>query len=241
MIKLIIFTILVVSVSCQLGLPGGRRDVNLTDISKEELANLNRLANFGINKIAEKRVKESNGKSVKLSLVRLSKAQKQVVAGVNYFLTVKIKPENCQNECDVETCEMTIWEKPWENFTEMTEFNCKKEHSLFGSNIRIDNNDKYALKALEYAVNQLNNESNDLYKYKIESVDKIYRQVVNGMKYTFVFKMVKTDCAKNAKDAKLLSDCAVGQNAQTKNVKVSVLDKPWVQGNRYELKSSVYF
>jgi len=162
---------------------------------------------------------------------KLIKAQKQIVAGVNYFLTVKIKPENCQNDCDIETCEMTIWEKPWENFTEMTEFNCKREHSLFGSNIRIDNNDKFALKALEYAVNQLNNESNDMYKYKLDSVDKIYRQVVNGMKYTFVFKMVKTECAKNTKDARLLSECPVGKNPQIKNVKVSVLDKPWIQGN----------
>jgi hypothetical protein len=118
-------------VYCQLdgGRPpvGGRQDVDLKTISKEELDNLNKLANFGIAKIAEQRVKCKNGDQVKLSLVLLSKVQKQVVAGVDYFLTVLIKPDNCSNNCTVEQCEMTIYSRPWENSTELSNFVCKRQ------------------------------------------------------------------------------------------------------------------
>ncbi|CAF1019432.1 unnamed protein product [Brachionus calyciflorus] len=240
MLKFILIFILASIVKCQSGLVGGRQEVDLAKIKPEELETLNKMANFGISEIAERRV-ESNGKKVKLSLVRLTKAQRQIVAGVNYFLTVRIKPESCQNDCDVETCDMTVWSKPWENFTELTEFNCKKSHSSYGSNIRIDKNDKYALKALDFAVDKLNQKSNDLYKQKVESVDKVYRQIVNGMKYTFICKLAKTECPKNSKDNLSLQDCAVNSKAPKKSVKITVVDKPWMNEERFELKSSIFF
>ncbi|RNA04013.1 cysteine protease inhibitor [Brachionus plicatilis] len=231
------------AIFCEVGqpMPGGRFDVDLKTADKEELEDLIHVAKMGIDSIEEQRASENENKKVDLEFLRLLKAQKQVVAGLNYFFTVRLREANCENDCDVEQCEMTIWQKPWENFTELTEFSCKKYHSLFGSNIRIDEDNEHAHKALDYALDQINCQSNDLYVSKVHSIDKIYRQIVNGMKYTFICKLARTKCTKNSLSSMSLKECPLLENAPLKSVKISVLDRPWNQDKRYELKSTVYY
>lgn len=243
MMRIFLMFVAIQTIFCESGSPiaGGRFDVDLKEADKEELDNLRRLANFGVKSISEQRALENGNKKVDLEFLRLVRVQKQVVAGLNYFLTVRLKQPNCSSECNVEQCEMTIWEKPWENFTELTEFNCKKYHSLFGSDIRIEDDNKYALKALNFALEKINQQSNDYYKMKIHSVDKTYRQIVNGMKYTFICKLARTKCTKNAKDLLNLEECPLLENSSLKSVKISVLDRPWKQEQRYELKSTDYY
>lgn len=243
MMQIFVIFVAVEAIFCQNNgpIPGGRFDVNLKEADKEELDNLMRLAKFGVNSISKQRALENENKKADLEILRLVKVQKQVVAGLNYFLTVRVKQPYCNDECDVEQCEMTIWEKPWENFTELTDFNCKKYHSLFGSNVRIEDDNKYSLKALNFALEKINQQSNDYYKMKIHSIDKTYRQIVNGLKYTFICKLARTKCTKNTNEKMSLEECPLLENSSLKNVKISVLDRPWKQEQRYELKSTDYY
>lgn len=236
MIKLLVLVICTTTALCQLG---GRKPVDLKD--ENELKTVNRLASFGLEKIAETRTAElkklnANQQSLKYNLIRVTSAKKQIVAGVKYYISLRMKEADCEDGCGVESCDLDVWEKPWENFTSLENFNCKKRHSLFGANVKISNNDEYALKALDFAVASINEQSNDLFYHKIRSVDKVYRKIVSGMNYTFVIKMGKTGCQKNANNSELKS-CLIDEKAELKNCKITVWDQPWLNENRYKLVS----
>ncbi|XP_064459673.1 cystatin-1-like [Ornithodoros turicata] len=72
------------------------------------------------------------------TVVEVTKASEQLVAGINYRLTLKVAPslckvaetkynrESCQPKPDAETkeCVTKIYDVPWENKTEVTSFSC---------------------------------------------------------------------------------------------------------------------
>jgi hypothetical protein len=100
--------------------------------------------------------------------LNITSAQRQLVAGLNYFIKIEMQPEECSSTsgqedllmCDLkkEVCEMTIWEKPWENFVELTRYDCQtlSLSNNLGSRKRIANDDPGARKALDFAIDQMN-------------------------------------------------------------------------------------
>lgn len=240
MIKIVILIICISTVWGQIGgLMGGKKELDLKDPKVKE--KITELATYGLEQIGLKRAEElakekgfSEVKPLNYSLLRIHSAQSQIVAGVMYYINFRMKENDGQ---DVEVCNIKVWEKKWENFTQLTDFNCKKKHSLFGANQKISNDDEYALNALNFAVDRLNQKSNDLFHQKISKVDKVYRQIVNGVKYTVEFKLASTKCQKNQKEVNLKT-CSVEPEAKVQSYKVTVLDQPWMNENRYQLMTS---
>ncbi len=228
------------------------------DISKpENLQKVNELIEFGLSKLAEQRMKErlaAAGGNKKLedmpplkyaAVSIVGDVQSQVVAGVSYTIKLKIKEAECTENCQHETCEMKIWEKPWENFRELTNVDCKKKAVTTGGKRKISTSNKDARKALHFAVLRMNKESNDLFYSRPVSVNQIYKQVVNGIKYTIVFNYGQTECKKNTHEKLLsnseLNECPAADSSQNLMCKVAVVDKPWLKDStehsRYEVLS----
>ena len=112
-----------------IGMPGGSvpQDVNDSDIKK--------LADKAVAKISA----ESNG-AFQLIPVEILSAKSQVVAGVQYTLKIRVGQSSCRKnqassagdisagECAAEgnnqdarkVYTVTIWQKPWENFEQIT-------------------------------------------------------------------------------------------------------------------------
>jgi len=266
MIKIIVFVCLATAAVCQM--PGGISNLNMSDPQVEK--DLNRLANFALKEIAAKRtaVAASEGKPQKplvYSLLKIVSARSQIVSGVKYYIEVKFRDSLCpktntkQNRRSLssasclhpEQCEVTVWEQPWLNHTELVSYECKQKSSAqVGVRQRISNKDEHALKALDFAVLKMNLEAVNERAYFKPQILNTYRQVVSGFKYTFLFKFAPTNCEKHENLSMLKADDCVFVTSQqpvnegmeklsatitnsddipkTRNCKVSVHDQPWL-------------
>ncbi|XP_042585064.1 cystatin-like [Cyprinus carpio] len=65
-----------------------------------------------------------------------------------------------------------------------------------GGLVAADINDKDVQKALRFAVDHYNRQSNDAFLRKVSKVIKVQQQVAAGMKYIFTVKMDITSCKK---------------------------------------------
>lgn len=93
--------------------PGGRKPLDITD--KDTLETLSNLTSYAMDKIAERRMAESKvadsltkAKLLKYN-AKILKAESQIVAGVNYFITVRMNDAECTQQCSVEECKLAIW------------------------------------------------------------------------------------------------------------------------------------
>ena len=230
---------------------GGRRAFDMSNEENRKL--VDSLIEFSLTKLGEQRTQEAakaaggkvsaDFKPLKYSAVSLiGDVESQVVAGANYYFKLKVKEAECTDKCKYEVCEMTVWDKPWENFRELTNVVCKKKSHSLGGKRKISPDNKEARKALHFAVLKMNKESNELFYSKPVSVNQAYKQVVSGIKYTVVFDYGKTECKKN--EGKLLShaelsECATKANEKSQVCKVIVVDKPWLKDSKEESRYQV--
>lgn len=125
MLKYVLIAILISQINSLL--TGGRSIVDLNDETKFQ--QISDLALFGLATYNQKTKTENQllGKPiVTLKLNKITKAQQQVVAGMNYYITVEVQDAGCSNQfCSTKTCEFTIWYKPWENFKMVTDSKCE--------------------------------------------------------------------------------------------------------------------
>nr|ANA67893.1 cystatin [Haemaphysalis flava] len=90
------------------------------------------LAHFAISQ-------QTNGLNVYHTVLKLVKVETQVVAGINYKVTFETAPTNCpiSEEYSSEKCKPTtdtpaatciaiVYERPWENYRELTSFTCPR-------------------------------------------------------------------------------------------------------------------
>lgn len=234
-------------------LVGGHRPMDLS--SDENKKKVDSLIDFALTELAARRTAElktqalssnENPETVKplayKAVALKGDVKTQVVAGMNYQFKISMRDANCQEEdvsnCAQEECEMTVWEKPWENFRQLTRVDCKKKSNMVvGGKRKISVKSKEALRALSHAVMKLNAESNDLFYMKPVKVSKVYKQVVNGIKYTIMFTMGRTECEKNTASKLLthteLSECSLADTSknlgQERFCKIVVLDQPWME------------
>jgi hypothetical protein len=218
-------------------LVGGYKTLDVEDEKVRPI--LYDIATFSVDKIAEQRMAEQLAqgiqavKPLKYSLIRVVAAKSQVVAGVNYQLTIRMKDADCQRGCPVEICDMVVYDKPWEKIRNVTNVNCKKRKVVLGGLNEIASDNEAALEALEYGLKKLNEQSNDLYYQKLVKVDKIYRQIVSGYKYVYEVSLGKTSCMKNTQ-VENLQACPVDES-NVKKTKIEIWDQPWLETSRYKL------
>ncbi|XP_042585059.1 cystatin-like [Cyprinus carpio] len=96
-----------------------------------------------------------------------------------------------------------------------------------GGLVAADINDKDVQKALRFAVDHYNRQSNDAFLRKVSKVIKVQQQVAAGMKYIFTVKMDITSCKKGG----VKTMCAVPKNpnvAQVIQCKITVWSQPWL-------------
>lgn len=243
-------------VSC--AMTGGRQAYDLTD--PEQLKTVEKFAKYGVDAIATRRMNEaklSQGVSSSDEKVlsynhRVLSAQRQVVAGVNYFMKIKMNDATCRQFCAVEECDLVVWERSWDNFTNLTKFDCnlntpkssssmilgspfKNKNVLIGQPkvVELDTKSQTALDAI---VTGINGKLNSSYLHKIKSVSEVKKQMVAGILYKFKFMIVKTVCDKQ-KSGDLEAECEIFEGAKDMECNGSILDKVWAI-NRY---SSVKF
>jgi hypothetical protein len=221
-------------------LVGGYKTLDVEDEKVRPI--LYDIATFSVDKIAEQRMAEQiaqgvqfnqTAKPLKYSLIRVVAAKSQVVAGVNYQLTIRMKDADCQRACPVEICDLVVYDKPWEKIRNVTNVNCKKRKVILGGLNEIPSDNEAALEALEYGLKKINEQSNDLYLQKLVKVDKIYRQIVSGYKYVYEVSLGKSNCMKNTQ-VENLEVCPVDEK-NVKKTKIEIWDQPWLETSRYKL------
>ena len=96
-----------------------------------------------------------------------------------------------------------------------------------GGLVDADINDKDVQKALRFAVDHYNGQSNDAFVRKVSKVIKVQQQVAAGMKYIFTVKMEVAFCKKGG----VKTMCAVPKNPSIEQViqcKITVWSQPWL-------------
>jgi hypothetical protein len=226
-------------------LVGGRKELDVEN--DEVLAVLKDLSNFSLTQIGRKRASDAARESgvadkpldlslFNYSLVEVVSAQSQVVAGVNYFLKIRMKQASCRRNCPIERCELEIYEKKWQNFRNLTNFECVKviKQQRLGALTEIPLTNELALQALDFAIARINQETNDLFQHKLVKLNKAFKQVVAGFKYVFDFSIGRTTCTKNDLGQVNLKTCPLQENAKVKNCTAEIWDQPWLD-RRYKM------
>ncbi|XP_065218612.1 uncharacterized protein LOC135844376 [Planococcus citri] len=68
---------------------------------------------------------------------RILKAKQQVVAGTLTTLDLEVCPDIFSNGDGCKFCRAKVWEKPWENFFQVTEFICRLPPNAGNKNRRM--------------------------------------------------------------------------------------------------------
>ena len=149
----------------------------------------------------------------------------------------------CRRLCAVETCNMVIWEKVWENFVNLTNFVCTTmktdifseslptnnllpKTALLGKEKKSQIDDK-SKAALDNLINKINMGMNSEFVHKIKSVSDITKQLVAGMKYTFKFQIAQTTC--KDKNTPVLDSCEFDSNSSPLDCTGIVVDRVWMR------------
>lgn len=221
--------------------PGGRKPLDITD--KDTLDTLTNLTSYAMDTIAERRMSENKVVDIQTKAKQLKyqakvlKAESQIVAGVNYYLTVRMNDAECSQQCSIEECNLVIWVKAWENFRNLTSFNCnqvKPEGSLLvgavndlnvSSEMKLDDNSQAAL---DVVLARINRALDSVYYHKVNSISQAKRQVVAGNSYRFEFTMGETTC-KKSETITNLSECKLSGASKPLRCNASILDKAWAR------------
>lgn len=158
---------------------------------------------------------------------------------------------NCRQFCAVEECDLVVWERVWENFVNLTSFNCEtkktenivntfadpkkrqKSGILVGQVKTVEIDDK-SQAALDQIMLGINLKMNSIYLHKVKAVKEIKKQMVAGILYRFTFQIAKTSCDRRQKS---IDTCQIQEDARVLECTASVLDKVWMP-TRY---SNIHF
>ncbi|XP_044264054.1 uncharacterized protein LOC123010928 [Tribolium madens] len=198
-----------------------------------------------------------NNNNNKVKPVEVISATTQVVAGTLYKITVKISESDCSkndnkdlDECNIlegaspKTCELEVWDKPWENFRQFT-IKCEGDEQKIkfqtnpknrakrqapGGQIPVTKDNEYVVKYLEAALSQLDANSPHENKFKVHEFLSATSQTVSGHIYRIKTKVVLSDCKKSVSTER--SQCGTLQDAKPKTCKFEVFEQTWVPNSR---------
>ncbi|KAG1665029.1 Kininogen-1 [Nymphon striatum] len=205
-------------------------------------------ATFVVNKISD-----GTNSMYKMKLAGISSAQEQVVAGMNYKMTVYAAFTMCRkgketdlSQCRWNTnmkdgalkCEIEIYQdlKQQMSLTKrsclpttlgdvLSNFGAVEAAPMLGGWMKINTSDSRVQRLAKFAVSQISLRSDSLYRHKFIEVKQAEYQVVSGLKYRFVIEYGLTNCLK-------ISEIASPCNLQNKNnvnrCTIEVLSQPWM-------------
>uniref|UniRef100_A0A1B6LT23 Cystatin domain-containing protein n=1 Tax=Graphocephala atropunctata TaxID=36148 RepID=A0A1B6LT23_9HEMI len=171
------------------------------------------------------------------ALFRVSKAQTQVVAGINYLLKIYIVRTNCTKgeetkpcaplpESQVKTCEAKVYEHFLGDQRDLIKYECSPAICFSGSlqgglNIA-DSEDPKVQDRAKYATSELDKLSNSTFNSKLLRVEDAMTQAVSGFSYDLTLKIAETHCLKSH----MLPGCDVPPYNRVQHCSVVVLDRP---------------
>ena len=133
-----VISVIILSVDAMM--PGGFKPCNLKDPATAD--KLAKLTEFALAEIAKERFEQQQLISFGIGDDKLvthsqpttyvglvSEAKSQIVAGVKYVMSVLMAEKDCggigNNDCKYETCELSVWEKSWEQFVQLVDYKCE--------------------------------------------------------------------------------------------------------------------
>ncbi|XP_067682745.1 uncharacterized protein [Haliotis asinina] len=161
------------------------------------------------------------------SLDQVISAKTQVVSGMNYMLTLRLR-EGYRSQL----CEVTVWYQSWTNTKQVTDHHCspvsKRSAPLLGG-VEPAHLSAPIQQAVAFAEDALNGKMNSMFRMVTEKVDHVTHQVVAGMKYSFDLHLVTSSCMNNPDgNGKGISDCPASNSMpQHMTCRVSVLYQIW--------------
>lgn len=233
--------IILIFVGLALSQPGSYRPLDLDDAQVK--LKLKDIANFGLNRISEIRASRESNKTAGIkanltsySLVAILSAKGQVVAGMNYDIKLRMKEASCKNSCKIEECSMIVYEMPWNDYIELSKYECK----VLPSDVKIGeikdiNLDEQAKSALNFTIFSMNERLNVDYIYTLVKVKKATRQVVQGFLYTFDYSLGRSNCTKSGSFKTPQKVCTIVDGTKPFDCKASVWDQSWLNETRYKI------
>lgn len=221
-VALLIATVL--PFACQAGLAGGKNDIPLSEIKMD--APEIKFALTAINGFYAKQ-----GDNDQRTIVKVVKAQSQVVAGIVYDYTLDVKSNGGE-----ELCVVSVWSRPWLTGDEAMQVSkdpsCKQVQQdtsklVLGGEKLDDPQSTEIQNALSFAVDQMNAQENYLFLRKPQTMDKVTSQVVSGYMYHFHgVQMAATDCSKGSNQ--LLDSCNVSSPGDVRVCDFDVWWQSWM-------------
>ncbi|XP_067682744.1 uncharacterized protein [Haliotis asinina] len=140
------------------------------------------------------------------SLDQVLSAKTQVVSGMNYMLTLRLR-EGYKSQL----CEVTVWYQSWTNTKQVTDHHCfpvsKRSAPVLGG-VEPVHLSAPIQQAVSFAEDALNGKMNSMFRMVTEKVDHVTQQVVAGIKYSFDLHLVASSCMNNPDgNGKGISDC----------------------------------
>ncbi|XP_062587265.1 uncharacterized protein LOC134248884 [Saccostrea cucullata] len=219
----LISCVLVASVSAAC-MPGGYCPLD----NVEANAVVQEMAQFALNAYAAK----SHDVSSCDGTFTVKHASTQVVAGINYKLTVEA---TCGGQKTL--CQFTVFDQSWTSTRELTSDHCSTSHkrlALVGGLSHADTSSQQFLDAMKYAASQVDMQSNSMYKTTPVHYSHCFQQVVAGMRYVCDITLTENSCMKG--DTKDLSLCAVNSNGFSTTWHVDIVSQPWMP-NKYTVQT----
>jgi cathepsin F len=220
------FTLLNLLVLESLAIPGGWSYADPDD------ENVQKAARLAVNEY-EKRT-DSMFTS---QLVKITKAETQVVAGINYRVTVEIGFTNCRknairdpdSSCQTQqrqSCTFVVWEQSWLDHIEVTDTKCGSIKSNDYQNEVLppdvsSETDSEIDEAAAFAVLHLQSLSNGRYTMKLKHVVDATRMTDGGVLYHLKIECLMSSCKSSGR----LDDCTDGVRDENVTCDVDVLNQ----------------
>ncbi|XP_069476480.1 T-kininogen 2-like [Ambystoma mexicanum] len=163
---------------------------------------------------------------------QVTRAYKQIVAGVNYAIMYTITETNCSRKeypemgphCTGQDifarCKLDVHVLLNGSFGEFR-LGCIPAALCFGCPEPVNSNSEELQPILKHAIQKFNSESNQQNHFQVEYVNKASKQVVAGKNYNIEFTIRETDCAKDKVPA-LNPDCKMHQLSGTCKAEVHI-------------------
>ncbi|XP_042217891.1 kininogen-1-like [Homarus americanus] len=173
-------------------------------------------------------------------------AEMQVVAGVNWNLKVTMSWTTCKKEDQVQdlnncekdlskpssVCDVVIYERPWENFKEVTGMNCtnvedsRARRRAVGMYSPVDLPDSKVSELAQFVVASMDEGSEDPNIRVVDNVISAEMQVVAGANWNLKVTMSWTTCKKEDQ-VQDLSNCEKDLSKPSSVCDVVIYERPW--------------
>jgi cathepsin F len=192
---------------------------------------------------------ERSNSIYKSRLLSVVKAETQIVAGVNFKLTLRLGELNCkrnenvdENLCQVQRvqeCNIVMWVRPWLDQYELTSFQCqfivedenrvRRSATPIGGQKQADLSSPWVKEATQFVAQHLNSMSDGMYSVDFHEFVEGTQQLVAGMLYRLKLKFILSSCDKSADLSRIpLEQCKDNPHRSTIECYVEVRDQAWM-------------